>query len=134
MRKTDKIPKIFRLSLIRWLNYNELKTTKISVLNYLLWIMNIHIYNRYTQKKYISGKIQNIYSEYISDKYIALSERSIYYTWKNMKSYENKKLKISPPTWNDEYELPDESYSNCKYSRFFPRCHQKTRSTDKLPT
>ena len=36
----------------------------------------------------------------------------IYYTWKNIKSsYNNNKFKISPPTWNDKFELPDGSYS-----------------------
>ena len=35
----------------------------------------------------------------------------IYYTWKNIKSsYNNNKFKISSPTWNDEFELPDRSY------------------------
>ena len=43
---------------------------------------------------------------------IALSNLSIYYTWKNIKSsYNNNKFKISAPTWNDEFELPDGSYS-----------------------
>ena len=47
-----------------------------------------------------------------SGKYVALSNLSIYYTWKNTKkSYKNNKLKISPPTWNEEFELPDGSYS-----------------------
>ena len=37
---------------------------------------------------------------------IALSNLSIYYTWKNIKSsYNNNKFKISAPTWNDEFEL-----------------------------
>ena len=35
------------------------------------------------------------------DKCIALSNLSIYYTWKNIKkSYKNNKFKISAPTWN----------------------------------
>ena len=43
---------------------------------------------------------------------IALSNLSIYYTWKNVKSlHNNNKFKISTPTWNDEFELPDGSYS-----------------------
>ena len=46
-----------------------------------------------------------------SEKSIALSNLSIYYTWKNIKkSCNNKKFKISASTWNDEYELPDGSY------------------------
>ena len=34
------------------------------------------------------------------------------YTWKNIKSeYNNYKSKISAPTWNDTFDLPDGSYS-----------------------
>ena len=48
----------------------------------------------------------------IGEKIIALSNLSIYYTWKNIKSsYNNNKFKISAPTWNDKFELPDGSYS-----------------------
>ena len=37
---------------------------------------------------------------------------SIYYKWKNIKSaYNNNKFKISTPTLNDEFDLPDGSYS-----------------------
>ena len=43
---------------------------------------------------------------------IPLSNLSIYYTWKNIEStYSNNKFKISAPTWNDKFELPDGSYS-----------------------
>ena len=46
------------------------------------------------------------------DKYITLSNLSIYCTWKNVKtSYKNNKLKISAPTWNEEFELSDGSFS-----------------------
>ena len=45
-------------------------------------------------------------------KTIALSNLSIYYTWKNVKSsYNNDKFKISAPTWSEEFKLPDGSYS-----------------------
>ena len=38
----------------------------------------------------------------------ALSNFSIYYKWKNIKSsYSKNKFKISAPTWNDQFELPD---------------------------
>ena len=44
-------------------------------------------------------------------KSVALSNLSIYYTWKNIKSsYNNNKFKISAPTWSDEFKLPDGSY------------------------
>ena len=47
-----------------------------------------------------------------SDKYFALSNLSIYYAWKNMKkSYKNNAFKISAPTWNEEFQLPDGSYA-----------------------
>ena len=47
-----------------------------------------------------------------SDKYVALSNLTIYYTCKNIKKlYKNNKFKISAPTWNEEFELPDGLYS-----------------------
>ena len=47
-----------------------------------------------------------------SDKYVALSNLSIYYTEKNMKKlFKNNKFRISAQTWNEEFELPDGSYS-----------------------
>ena len=46
------------------------------------------------------------------EKSIALSNLSIYYTWKNIKSiYNTNKFEISVPTWNDKFELSDGSYS-----------------------
>ena len=47
-----------------------------------------------------------------SDKYVYLSNLSMYYTCKIIKkSYKNIKCKISAPTWNEEFQLPDGSYS-----------------------
>ena len=47
-----------------------------------------------------------------SDRYVALSNLSIYYTWKNMKkSYKNNKFKISGSTWNEKFQLQNGSYS-----------------------
>ena len=46
------------------------------------------------------------------NKNMALANLRIYYTWKNIKSaYNNNKFKISAPTWNDEFHLPDGLYS-----------------------
>ena len=43
---------------------------------------------------------------------MALASLSIYYTWKNVKSiYNNNKFKISAPTWNNRFDLSDESYN-----------------------
>ena len=44
-------------------------------------------------------------------KSVDLSNLSIYYTWRNIKSsYNNNKFKISAPTWSNEFELPDGLY------------------------
>ena len=47
------------------------------------------------------------------NKNIALGSLSIYYTWKNVKSTynNNNKFKISAPTWNETFDLPDGSYN-----------------------
>ena len=56
-------------------------------------------------------KLTNKLDLRIGEKSIALSNLGIYYTWNNIKSScNNNKFKISAPTWNDEFELPDGSY------------------------
>ena len=51
---------------------------------------------------------------------VALSNLSIYYTWKKLKSsYNNNKFKISAPTWSEEFELPDGSYSVSDIQDYF---------------
>ena len=46
-----------------------------------------------------------------SDKYLVLSNPTNYDTWENIKkSYKHNKSQASPPTWNEEFELPDGSY------------------------
>ena len=49
---------------------------------------------------------------------MALSNLSIYYTWKNIKKHNNK-FKMSVPTWNDKFELPDGSYSVSNIQDYF---------------
>ena len=61
-------------------------------------------------------KLTNKLDLRIGEKTIALSNLSIYYTWKNIKSsYNNNKFKISAMInlniWNDKFELPDGWYS-----------------------
>ena len=49
-----------------------------------------------------------------------LANLNIYYTWKNIKStYKNIKFKISAPTWNDTFDLPDGSYSIADIQDYF---------------
>ena len=46
------------------------------------------------------------------NKNMALASLSIYYTWENVNStYNNNKFKISAPTRNDTFDLPDGSYN-----------------------
>ena len=46
------------------------------------------------------------------NKNLALADLSIYYTWKNIKSTgNNNKFKISAPSSNDTFDLPDGPYS-----------------------
>ena len=53
-------------------------------------------------------------------KSVALSNLSIYYTWRNIKSScKNNKFKISAPTWSDKFELPDGSYSISDIQDYF---------------
>ena len=47
-----------------------------------------------------------------SNKHVVLRNLSIYCTWKNIRQqYKSDKLKIIDLTWNDEFQLPDGSYS-----------------------
>ena len=51
---------------------------------------------------------------------VGLVNLSIYYTWENIKSaYNNNKFKKSAPTWNDEFDLPDGSYSVSDIQDYF---------------
>ena len=52
-------------------------------------------------------------------KTVALSNLSIYYTWKNVKSLYNNKFKISAPTWSEEFKLPGGSYSVLDIQDYF---------------
>ena len=61
-------------------------------------------------------KLTNKLDLRIGEKVIALSNLSIYYTWKNIKSsYNNNKFKISAMMnlniWNDKFEFPGGWYS-----------------------
>ena len=55
-----------------------------------------------------------------NNKNIGLANLSIFYTWKNIKSvYNNSKFKISAPTLNDEFDLPNGSHSISDIQDYF---------------
>ena len=80
-------------------------------------------------------KLTNKLDFRIGEKIIALSNHSIYYTWRNIKSlYNNNKFKRSAPTWNDKFELPDGSYSVSDIQDCFEYIFKKQgENTDKPP-
>ena len=90
--------------------------------------------NRKTSKPHVlSLKLTNKLDLRLGEKVIALSNLSIYYTWKNIKiSYNNNKFKISAPTWNDIFELPDGSNSISDIQDYFENILKKhEESVDK---
>ena len=68
------------------------------------------------------------------NKNMAFANLSIYYTWKNIKStYNNNKFKISAPTWNYKFRLPDGSYSISDIQHYFENIIKKYETiTDNL--
>ena len=82
--------------------------------------------NSKTSKPHVLAlKLTNKLDLRFGEKVIALSNLSIYYTWKNIKSWYNNKFKISAPTWNDEFELPDGSYSISDIQDYFEYIFKK---------
>ena len=59
-------------------------------------------------------------------KSVALSNLSIYYTWKNIKSlYNNNKFSISAPTWSNKFSLSDGSNLISDIQNYFEYILQK---------
>ena len=77
--------------------------------------------NSKTSKRHVLiQKLTNKLDLRMGGKVIALSNLSIYYTWRNIKSsYNNNKFKTSASTWNDKFELPDGSYSISDIQDYF---------------
>ena len=70
-----------------------------------------------------------------SDKYVALSNLTNYYRWKNIKkSFKSNKFKISGPTWNEEFELPDGSYSVSDMQDYFEYIFKKHEAAANNPS
>ena len=62
--------------------------------------------SKISKSNVLALKLTNKLDLRIGEKVIALSNLSIYYTWRNIKSsYNNNKFKISSPTWNDELQM-----------------------------
>ena len=65
---------------------------------------------------------------------MALANLSIYHTWKNIKpEYNNSKSKISAPTWNDTFGLPDRSYSMADIQDYFEFIIKKQKTLTENP-
>ena len=55
--------------------------------------------------------------------------------WKNIKrSYSNNDFKISAPTWNDKFELPDGSYSVSDFQDYFKYIKKKHKENIDNPS
>ena len=77
--------------------------------------------NSKTSKSHILAlKLTNKLDLRLGEKVFVLSNFSIYYTWRNKKSsFNNNEFKISAPTWNDQFELPDGLYSVSDIQDYF---------------
>ena len=66
------------------------------------------------------------------NKNMALANLSIYYTWKNVKSmYNNNKFKISAPTWNETFDVPDGSYNISEIQNYIEYIIKKHKAIGK---
>ena len=69
-----------------------------------------------------------------NNKNIGLINLSIYYTWKNIKSeYNDNKFKITAPTWNDTFDLPDGFYSTSDIQDLFKFIIKKHETSTENP-
>ena len=68
-------------------------------------------------------------------KNMALANLSIYYTWKNIKlEYNNNRFKISVPTWNNTFDLPNGSYSIADIQDYFEFIIKKHETLTENPS
>ena len=69
------------------------------------------------------------------NKDMALANLSIYCTWKNIKSDCNNNIfKISAPTWNETFDLPDCSYSISDSQYYFEFIIKKHETVSENPS
>ena len=65
---------------------------------------------------------------------MTLANLSICYTWKNIKrEYNNNRFKISAPTWNGTFDLPDGSYSISDIQDYFEFITKKHETLTENP-
>ena len=78
-------------------------------------------------------KLTNKLDLRIGENMISLSNLSVYYRWRNIKSScNNNKFKIPAPAWNDKFELPDGSYFVSDIQDYFEYVFKKHgENTDK---
>ena len=86
-----------------------------------------------SKSQVLTSKLTNKLDLRIGEKIITLSNLSIYYTWRNIKSsYNNNKFEISAPTWNNRLKLPDGLYSVSDIQHYFEYIFKKhAENTDK---
>ena len=87
--------------------------------------------NSKTSKPHVlTLKLTNKLDLRLGEKVIALSNLSIYYVRKNIKSsFNNNKFKISASTWNDIFKLPDVTYCTSDIQDYF-KCILKKHGED----
>ena len=91
--------------------------------------------SRTSEPHILKLKLTNKLDLRIGEKVIALSNLSIYYTWKNIKSScNNNKFKIPAPTWNEEFTLPDGSYAISGIQDYFEYILKKHRENTYKPS
>ena len=92
--------------------------------------------NSKTSKPHVlTLKLTNKLDLRLDNKVIAISNLSIYYTWKNIKdTYNNNKFKISAPKWNEEFKLPDGSYSVSGIQDYFEYILKKHGENNNKPS
>ena len=77
----------------------------------------------------LTDKLKNL------NKNMVLANLSICYTWKNIKSeYNNNKFKISGPTWNETFDLPDDFYSIADIQDYFEFIIKKHETLTENPS
>ena len=115
-----KSDKLFVLCINQWKSVKKYKINKVNS-NIKIDIIFLNLKNSKTSEPHVLIlKLTDKLDLRIGETSIALSNLSIYYTWKNIKSaYNNNKFKISAPTWNDKFELPDGSYSVSDIQDYF---------------